>query len=364
MSERDELTAMVNQQAERQFRELMTPEAIERASMGEWLPALWQQVEDAGWPSALVAEAQGGVGLPSGAAFDVVRLSGYRGVPLPLAETMAGRGLWTAAGGDPGLVADRPVLLGVGAHVRAPALRLDGGTSSLTGETGSVAFGGAPGALLLVQAHRRDDAHALVLLDVQKLAPRPVRALSFETPCAFSLGSVPVPPDHCQPWDVRDQRALQAVGAVLRSVQMVGAMQRCLALGLQYAQERVQFGRPISRFTPVQDMLVEAAAEVSAAVNAASLAVDHWRPAPTPDGVFAAAVAKSRCGEAAGRVAAFIHQVHGAMGFTQEHVLHQFTRRLWAWRDEFGTEAYWNHQIGARACAADGHSLWPMLTAL
>lgn len=363
MSERDELTAMVNEQAERQFRELLTPEAMEQASTGQWLPTLWQQMEDAGWPSALVAEGQGGVGLPSSAAFDFVRLSGHWGVPLPLAETMAGRGLWTAVGGDPDLVADRPVLLGVGAQMHAPALRLDG-EPSLSGETGSVTFGDAPGALLLVQAHMRDDAHALVLLDVQKLAPRSVRALSFEAQCAFSLGSIPVPTDYCQPWDVRDPRALQAVGAVLRSVQMVGAMQRCLALGLQYAQERVQFGRPISRFTPVQDMLVEAAAEVSAAVNAASLAVDHWRSAPTPEGVFAAAVAKSRCGEAAGKVAAFIHQVHGAMGFTQEHVLHQFTRRLWAWRDEFGTEAYWNHQIGTRVCAADGHSLWPMLTAL
>ena len=33
MSERDELTAMVNEQAERQFRELLTPEAMEQASL-------------------------------------------------------------------------------------------------------------------------------------------------------------------------------------------------------------------------------------------------------------------------------------------------------------------------------------------
>ena len=58
-----------------------------------------------------------------------------------------------------------------------------------------------------------------------------------------------------------------------------------------------------------------------------------------------------RCavGEAAGTGAAIAHQVHGAMGFTYEHSLHHATRRLWAWREEFGNEAVW-----ARAPRPDG----------
>ena len=44
-------------------------------------------------------------------------------------------------------------------------------------------------------------------------------------------------------------------------------------------------------------------------------------------------------GEAAGIGAAIAHQMHGAIGFTQEHQLHYLTRRLWSWRDEFGNEA-------------------------
>ena len=48
-----------------------------------------------------------------------------------------------------------------------------------------------------------------------------------------------------------------------------------------------------------------------------------------------------RVGEAAGDGAAIAHQVHGAMGFTYEHSLHHFTRRLWAWREEFGNESFW-----------------------
>ena len=50
------------------------------------------------------------------------------------------------------------------------------------------------------------------------------------------------------------------------------------------------------------------------------------------------AIAKLRVGEAAGTGAAIAHQVHGAMGFTYEHSLHHSTRRLWAWREEFGNE--------------------------
>ena len=78
----------------------------------------------------------------------------------------------------------------------------------------------------------------------------------------------------------------------------------------------------------------------------------------------AIASAKVRCGEAANRGAAIAHQVHGAMGFTQEHRLHQFTRRLWSWRDEFGQESEWAIRLGRMVAAAGADKLWPSLTAL
>ena len=59
-----------------------------------------------------------------------------------------------------------------------------------------------------------------------------------------------------------------------------------------------------------------------------------------------------RVGEAAGTGAAIAHQVHGAMGFTYEHSLHHATRRLWAWREEFGNEAVWATRLGRMVAAA------------
>ena len=66
--------------------------------------------------------------------------------------------------------------------------------------------------------------------------------------------------------------------------------------------------------------------------------------------------------EAAGKVAACAHQIHGAIGFTSEHALHRFTRRLWAWREQGGSDGYWYDRIGRAALAAGRDGLWPGIT--
>ncbi|MEX2520284.1 MAG: acyl-CoA dehydrogenase family protein, partial [Paracoccaceae bacterium] len=77
-----------------------------------------------------------------------------------------------------------------------------------------------------------------------------------------------------------------------------------------------------------------------------------------------AGAAKLRASEAAGMVAAIAHQTHGAIGFTQEYRLHPLTRRLWAWRDEYGSEGFWAERLGAAGAAAGADRFWPALTAL
>ena len=66
-------------------------------------------------------------------------------------------------------------------------------------------------------------------------------------------------------------------------------------------------------------------------------------------------------GEAATEGAGIAHQVLGAIGFTKEHTLHRFTRRLWAWRDDFGNESAWAVKLGAMVAAKGADELWPML---
>jgi acyl-CoA dehydrogenase len=77
---------------------------------------------------------------------------------------------------------------------------------------------------------------------------------------------------------------------------------------------------------------------------------------------FDVAVAKVCAGEAATLATSVAHQVHGAIGFTHEHTLHFATRRLWSWRDEFGSDAQWAEVLGQAAIAAGSSGFWKGLT--
>jgi acyl-CoA dehydrogenase len=363
MKRDDGFSSIISEQADRQFRELLTREALETASAGQWNAALWRSVEESALSLALVPEAQGGSGLVAGDAFEIVRLTGYRALPLPLADTMMAKALWGAAGGDVQLAGERPVLLASPAAGTVPVLREVPGGLGLSLVTEPLAFADVP-ASLLVQARSPEGEDCLLLLDAEGLRRERCTGPGLEQAFAFRLHEVVVPAARRARWQPQHPLALQAHGALVRSMQMVGAMQRCLELGLQYASERVQFGKAIARFAPVQDMLVEAAAETAAAVSAAGLAVEHWQPDAGEASIFCSAAAKARCGEAAGKVSALVHQVHGAIGFTQEHVLHHHTRRLWAWRDDFGSESFWNRWLGEQVCAAAGSTLWPRIASL
>ena len=128
---------------------------------------------------------------------------------------------------------------------------------------------------------------------------------------------------------------------------------------MQYAQDRSQFGRPIGQFQAVQHQLAVLASQVAAANAAADAAMDAASKGPA---LFEIAAAKARIGEAAHIANGIAHQVHGAMGFTHEHALHRSTRRLWAWRDEFGTEGEWAEWVGQVAARVGGDGLWAFLT--
>jgi acyl-CoA dehydrogenase len=143
--------------------------------------------------------------------------------------------------------------------------------------------------------------------------------------------------------------------ALMRSAQMVGALERVQELTVTYAAERRQFGQPLNRFQAVQQQLAELAGEVALA----RAAVEAAAADPTALRVAAARVV---AGRAAGRASAIAHQVHGAIGFTQEHRLHRFTTRLWRWRDEQGTEAAWAESLGTLLARAGADRVWEVLT--
>jgi len=112
---------------------------------------------------------------------------------------------------------------------------------------------------------------------------------------------------------------------------------------------------PLAKFQAVQDLIARLAAESAAAtavVDAAARAGAELR---------AVAAAKIRTATAASEGTRLAHQIHGAIGVTYEHQLHNLTTRLWSWRDEFGTEARWARVLGERVAADGAPGFWEWL---
>jgi acyl-CoA dehydrogenase len=74
-----------------------------------------------------------------------------------------------------------------------------------------------------------------------------------------------------------------------------------------------------------------------------------------------AAVAKARASEAAAKVVAIAHAVHGAIGVTSEYDLQLHTRRLQEWRADFGSQGWWHAQLGHALVASPAPTLPFML---
>ena len=160
-----------------------------------------------------------------------------------------------------------------------------------------------------------------------------------------------------------DQTALMLMGAVIRSVQTAGALESILSSSVSYANERVAFERPIGKFQAVQQNLARLAGETAAALAVSGSAANTIIRSDSFDEVvfFEGASAKIRCAEAATEGAAISHQVFGAIGFTKEHVLHRFTLRTLAWRDDFGSESYWAAELGRHVAKRGAEEFWPMV---
>ena len=160
-----------------------------------------------------------------------------------------------------------------------------------------------------------------------------------------------------------DQTQLMLMGGVVRSLQIAGALEAMLDISVRYSNERVAFEKKISKFQAVQHNLAKLAGESAAALAAATSAADTIANARGfDDAVFLeAASAKIRCSEAAEKGGAIAHQVHGAIGFTIEHILHRFSLRALAWRDDFGSESYWAVELGRLVADRGADELWPLV---
>ena len=149
------------------------------------------------------------------------------------------------------------------------------------------------------------------------------------------------------------------LGAILRSAQMIGAMEKVVDLSINYCSERKQFGRTLSKFQAIQHQISEMAVELSASSAALSTITELGLGEKNSNDT---AILKIRAGFAAGKIIAISHQVHGAIGFTKEYELSYFTKNLNSWRNDFGNESFWEEFLGKRFLEKNNKNLWEYLT--
>jgi acyl-CoA dehydrogenase len=308
--------------ARRLFGDTCTYEVVQAAEVDGWSSMVWDAVAGAGYAS--LSE------LPLADALALLTVAGEHAAPVPLAEAaLAG---WLVDEPVPGPVSVAP----------AGELRLEEGR--LSGTAVRVPWGHAVERLVAVIDGRAVVAPVASAARVERrtnVAGEPRDTLVFDR----------AEPENARPaaCDLRER------GALTRAALMVGALVTMARLTVAYAGERRQFGRPIAAFQAVQQHLVGIAQEASLVGAAAEGAAR----APGSFEIAAAKALASRAVQTATRAA---HQVHGAIGMTQEYRLQHFSRRLWAWRSEYGDEQYWAARLGSTVAAAHADKLYPAIT--
>jgi acyl-CoA dehydrogenase len=345
---------IVAETAEKIFADLADAQTINRDKNGGWKAPLWQALTEAGLPLSWVPEDCGGSGASMAEGFSVLSSAGRFAVAVPLAETMLAGWLLSQAG----------IASPEGTMTVAPAnpkdriaLNADG---TLSGRARGVPFAKEAKHIAVVASSAKGLSIALVDAGGCRieaglgLGGDASDTVTFDK--AAALAVKPVPKGF-------DQNSLMLMGAVVRSLQIAGSLESMLDISVRYSNERVAFEKKISKFQAVQHNLAKLAGESAAALAAATSAADTLSSSTSfDDAVFLEAVsAKIRCSEAAEKGGAIAHQVHGAIGFTNEHILHRYTLRALAWRDDFGSESYWAVELGRLVASRGADELWPLV---
>jgi acyl-CoA dehydrogenase len=345
---------IVAETAEKIFADLADAQTINGDRKGGWKAPLWQALTESGLPLAWVPEDCGGSGASLAEGFSVLSAAGRFAIAVPLAETMlAGWLLAQAKIASP----EGEMTVVPGSPRDRISVNADG---TLSGRARGVPFAKAAKHIAVLAGGAKGLSIALVeagscrIEEGLNLANDASDIVTLNNVTAVTIKPAP---------KGFDQTALMLMGGVARSLQIAGALESMLDISVRYSNERVAFEKKISKFQAVQHNLAKLAGESAAALAAATSAADAIANSTSfDDAVFLeAASAKIRCSEAAEKGAAIAHQVHGAIGFTIEHILHRYSLRALAWRDDFGSESFWAVELGKMVAARGADELWPLV---
>ncbi|MEH6756990.1 MAG: acyl-CoA dehydrogenase family protein [Parasphingorhabdus sp.] len=329
--------AMVAQTTAKIYADLCGREIPHEAESGKYPQSLWDALVGNGLPLAWVSEENGGFSADYDEVFGAIWVSAQAASPVPFAETLIANWLLDRAG-----------------------IAIPDGASSfaiLDAHSTDIPFASVVDNVVIFDTIKSEIAlfktADAVAGEAHSLSPDGENRLDFS-------GAKPVASSSTE----LSRRAVEALILTVRAVQMAAAIEAALNLSITYVSDREQFGRPLSKFQAIQHQLAVAGSESAAATMAATQAASVLaRNIGDPEKAWhEAVVAKVQIGHNVEAVTVPFHQVHGAMGYTQEYDLHHYTRRLWAWRDTLGNEHHWSRLLGAELAVTSPDQLWKGVT--
>lgn len=278
---------------------------------------LWDAMSDQGWPLIAVAEDAGGIGLGNVELSVLADVVGYHATPVPIISTAIAAQLLAQADRTNELEMIRRGSVAALGWQREPAV-LDLASADLLVTVGT------------------DDVR------VQRVDRAAVTAIPSLDPTRSA--AVPDGRDASVIGDASLAEYGVQVTALATSAALSGASRRIVDMSVSYAKIREQFGRPIGSFQAIKhrcaDMYVNLEG-MRAATLYAAWAVDVG----VEDAALASSAAKAWCSEAGPAIAASGLQIHGGIGFTWEHDLHLFLKRIEVDARQFGTERWHRERI-------------------
>ncbi|MFD4367380.1 acyl-CoA dehydrogenase family protein [Rhodococcus sp. NPDC058521] len=296
------------------------PAVIRSWNAGDTGPGLevWKRLAETGVNGLLVDEEHDGLGADAVDLVVAIEQLGRHAVPGPVVETTA--------------VA--PALLATTAPDRLPALA--------SGDLATVAA--APHVPYAVDA---DAARLALLVDAGSVSIGQIGDAKASVDAARRL----FPLTAGEVLGRSDFDAAFDLGALATAAQLQGLGQTLLETTTEYAKQRKQFGRVIGSLQAIKHHLAGAAVALEMSrplLHGAALAVRDGSPNAARD----VSAAKVACGDAAYLAARVGLQVHGAIGYTQEHDLSLWLTKVRALATAWGTPAMHRRRVTAALVSA------------
>jgi alkylation response protein AidB-like acyl-CoA dehydrogenase len=337
----------------RDFLEKECPEQYVRQMEEDergYSPEIWRKMAEQGWQGLIIPEEYGGAGLGFLDLDVLLEEFGRALEPGPFISTVVGGAIPLLEAGNDAQkreylprIASGELIMTLAFTEPSAAFEASGVATTATKEGDQYILNGTKlfiqdanvANMLVVVARQPGSADeqgiSLFLVDAQSsgMTIETLKTIASDKQCEVRLENVRVPAanllgEEGRGWEVM-KRVIQKA-TVAECAYLVGLAQMDFEISVNYAKERVQFGRPIGSFQAIQHKAADMVTDVDGARFIMYRAA--WSVAENePDADTQVHMAKAWCSDATRRVVAHGQQIHGGIGFTKDYKIQLYFRR-------------------------------------